>query len=70
MIQPGSERDRLTKCILEFARVRMPRLRPDDYFRLRARLEKTRIEVLREILEEDIVNTAAAAVLPRELVVR
>ena len=69
-ITPESERERLIGHICEFTRMHAPRLPIDEFFRFKVRLQKTRLEVLREIVEEDAVNTTAAAILPRGLVAR
>lgn len=69
-IDPGSERAQLVRHICEFTRMHAPSLPIHELFRFRLRLEKTRVEVLREILEQDVVNTAAAAILPRGLAAR
>lgn len=69
-IQVESERERLVKRICEFTRMHCPRLPIDEFFRFRIRLQKTRVEVLREILEKDVVNTSAAAIMPRGMAVR
>ena len=50
------ERDQLVKAICESVRAYAPHQRVDAYFKMRRRLRRTRITILREILEEDIVN--------------
>jgi predicted xylose isomerase-like sugar epimerase len=69
-VERDSERDRLIKRICEFTRMQAPRLPIDEFFRFRTRLSRTRVEVLREILEQDVVNTTAVAILPRGLAAR
>jgi len=53
------ERDQLVKAICESVRAYAPHQRVDAYFKMRQRLRKTKVAVLREILEQDIVNVGA-----------
>jgi hypothetical protein len=62
-----TERQRLILHICEF--IRLAGVDLAGYFRLRRRLEKTDIAVLRQIVEEDVVNVSAAKFL-REGVAR
>jgi len=50
------ERDQLVKAICESVRQYSPHQRVDAYFKMRQRLRKTRLSILRQILEEDVVN--------------
>lgn len=52
-----TERERLITHICEF--VRLTGVDVADYFRIRQRLQKTRIETLRQILEDDQVEVTA-----------
>ena len=54
------ERDALVKAICESVRAYAPHQRVDAYFKMRRRLRKTRLSVLREILEQDIANIGGA----------
>lgn len=59
--KPETERERLTAHICEF--VRLAGADPAGFMRTRARLEKTSVTVLRQIIEEDVVNVTAAQFL-------
>jgi hypothetical protein len=59
-VDPADERERLIRHICESIRVYTPAQRIEEFFRMRQRLSKTPIEVLRQILEEDVVNVTAA----------
>jgi len=54
------ERDQLVKAICESVRAYAPHQRVDAYFKMRRRLRNTKLSVLREILEQDVVNVAGA----------
>jgi len=54
------ERERLIKHICEHVRLYAPAGRIDDFFKMRQRVQKTSIEILREIVEQDVVNVTAA----------
>lgn len=54
------ERERLIRHICESVRVYTPAQKIDEFFRMKQRLRKTPIDVLRQILEEDVVNVTAA----------
>ena len=56
MPREQDERDKLVRAICASVRTYAPRQRVDAYFKMRQRLRKTSIQVLREILEQDIVN--------------
>jgi hypothetical protein len=58
---PETEREKLTAHICEFLRRSGADLA--GIFHVRRRLEKTRVEVLRQIVEEDVVNVTAAQFL-------
>lgn len=58
-----TERERLIAHICESIKLYTPASQLDAYFRVRQRLNKTPITVLRQILEEDIVNVTAAQFL-------
>jgi predicted RNA binding protein with dsRBD fold (UPF0201 family) len=68
-MEPAIERDRLTKeiCGRVLQLISGPHLRLDDYFKFRARVQKTSLPVLRQILEEDTIGDAARTVLPQRL---
>lgn len=55
-----NERGRLIRHICESIRIYAPAQRIDAYHRIKARLCKTPLSVLREIVEEDVVNVTAA----------
>lgn len=55
-----NERERLVRHICESIRVYAPAQRIDDFFKMRIRLQKTSLDVLRQIVEEDLVNVTAA----------
>lgn len=59
--KPETERERLIAHICEFLRCYGADLA--GIFHVRRRLEKTRVEVLRQIVEEDVVNVTAAQFL-------
>jgi hypothetical protein len=63
------ERDRLVRHICESVRLYAPAQRVDDFFKMRSRLQKTSLDILREIVEQDVVNITAAQFL-REAVTR
>lgn len=57
---PTDERDRLIRHICESVRVYMPAEKIALYQQMKARLHKTPLHILRQILEEDVVNVTAA----------
>jgi hypothetical protein len=63
------ERERLVRHICEHVRIYAPPQRVDEYFKLRTRLQKTSLDVLRQIVEDDVANVTAAQFL-RTAVVR
>jgi hypothetical protein len=53
---PPTERERLVRAICDSVRRFFPEQRVDKYFQMRQRLNSTRIEVLRNILEDDLFS--------------
>ncbi len=54
------ERGRLIQHICESIRVYTPAQRIEAFYRIKQRLQKTPLAVLRQIVDEDVVNTTAA----------
>jgi hypothetical protein len=54
------ERERLIRHICESIRVYTPAQRMEAFFEMKRRLAKTSLEVLRQIIDEDVVNVTAA----------
>jgi hypothetical protein len=63
-------KEQLIEKICESLRVHQPELRPDDYFRIRQRLEKMGVGLLQEVLETDVVATKAARLWAHEVMAR
>lgn len=54
----SDERRRLIEYICDMVRVNVPSQRMDDFFKMRVRIEKTQIEVLRDIADEIAIRLA------------
>jgi predicted xylose isomerase-like sugar epimerase len=61
-VDPADERERLIRHICESIRVYTPAQRIEAFFDMKRRLAKTSIEVLRQIIDEDVVNATARSV--------
>lgn len=59
----ATEQDQLVEKICQSLRTYMPASRMDEYHRVKVRLQKLRVPVLRQILEEDVVHILGAKFL-------